>query len=219
MTLTEADAASFCSLMAGSIASYARLDELAEPKLPVKYPRCPGYRPPAEENPYNAWYWKTNITGAKGGVLAGERVAVKDNICVAGVPMMNGSRVLEGYVPEINATVVTRVLDAGGVIAGSGRARLWRRALVIAMLLGSTLLAQAEPIDRDKWIAQTARASKSCLAKFRQKFGEDKGHNYSRCVTDQTNKAIDDCVGSSEFSSCVLEKSLKVLEVCDLSSC
>ena len=92
-----------------------------------------------------------------------------------------------------------------------------RYALVIAMLLGSTLPAQAEPIDRDKWIAQTGRASKSCLAKFRQKFGEDKGHNYSGCVTDQTNKAIDDCVG--EFSNCVLEKSLRVLEVCDLSRC
>jgi amidase len=118
MTLTEADAASFRSLMAGSIASYARLDEIAEPKLPVKYPRDPGYRPPAEENPYNAWYWKTNITGAKVGVLASERVAIKDNICVAGVPMMNGSRVLEGYVPDVDATVVTRVLDAGGVIAG-----------------------------------------------------------------------------------------------------
>ncbi len=91
-----------------------------------------------------------------------------------------------------------------------------RYALVIAMLLGSTLLAQAEPIDRDKWIAQTGGASKSCLAKFRQKFGEG---NYPGCVTDQTNKAIDDCVGSREFSNCVLEKSLRVLEVCDLSSC
>src|SRR5450631_850053 len=68
-------------------------------------------------------------------------------------------------------------------------------------------------------IAQTAKASKSCLAKFRQKFGDDKGHNYSVCMTDQTNKAIDDCVGSSEFSNCVLEKSLRVLEVCDLSNC
>ena len=118
MTLTEEDAASFRGLMAGSIASYARLDELVEPKLPVKYPRDPGYRPPAEENPYNAWYWKTHIVGAESGILAGERVAVKDNICVAGVPMMNGSRVLEGYVPEVDATVVTRILDAGGVIAG-----------------------------------------------------------------------------------------------------
>ena len=94
-----------------------------------------------------------------------------------------------------------------------------RYALVIAMLLGSALPAQAEPIGRDKWVAQTGKASKSCLAKFRQKFGEDKGHNYSRCVTDQTNKAIDDCIGGNDFSNCVLEKSLRVLEVCDLSSC
>lgn len=118
MTLTDDDAASFRGLMSGAIASYARLDELAEPKLPVKYPRLPGYRPGSEENPFNAWYWKTNISGARGGVLNGHRVAVKDNICVAGVPMMNGSRLLEGYVPEVDATVVTRVLDAGGVIAG-----------------------------------------------------------------------------------------------------
>ena len=78
----------------------------------------PGYRPSLEENRYNAWYWKTNIKGSGEGVLAGKTVAVKDNICVAGVPMMNGSRVLDGYVPEIDATVVTRVLEAGGTIAG-----------------------------------------------------------------------------------------------------
>lgn len=94
-----------------------------------------------------------------------------------------------------------------------------RYALVIAMLLGVTLLAEAEPIDRDKWIAQTGKANKSCLANFRKKFGDDNRHNYSRCMTDQTNKAIDDCIGSSTFSNCVLEKSLRVLEVCDLSSC
>jgi amidase len=118
MTLTEADAASFRGLMAGSMASYARLDEMTEPKLPVKYPRLPGYRPTAEENPFNGWYWKCEIAGAAGGPLAGKRVAVKDNICVAGVPMMNGSRILEGYVPDVDATVVTRILDAGGTIAG-----------------------------------------------------------------------------------------------------
>ena len=115
MTLTEADAASFRGLMAGSMASYARLDELAEPKLPVKYSRVPGYRPAPEENPYNAWYWKCDIKGAAQGPLSGKRVAVKDNICVAGVPMMNGSRVLEGYVPDVDATVVTRILDAGEI--------------------------------------------------------------------------------------------------------
>ena len=39
-------------------------------------------------------------------------------ISVAGVPMMNGAPVLEGYVPDTDATVVTRLLDAGAVIAG-----------------------------------------------------------------------------------------------------
>ena len=44
--------------------------------------------------------------------------ASRDNVCVAGVPMMNGASVLEGYVPEVDATVVSRILDAGGEIAG-----------------------------------------------------------------------------------------------------
>ena len=40
-------------------------------------------------------------------------MGVKDNIAVAGVPMMNGSKLMEGYVPEFDATVVTRLLDEG----------------------------------------------------------------------------------------------------------
>src|SRR5579871_3244693 len=103
MNLTLEEAASFRGLMAGSIASYNRLDQLPEPKLPVNFPRLPGHRPSSEENPYNAWYWKTEIKGSGKGVLAGKRVAIKDNICVAGVPLMNGSQILEGYVPEVDA--------------------------------------------------------------------------------------------------------------------
>jgi amidase len=45
-------------------------------------------------------------------------VVLKDNICLAGVPMMNGASTLKGYVPDIDATVVTRILDAGGTIVG-----------------------------------------------------------------------------------------------------
>ena len=37
---------------------------------------------------------------------------------LAGVPMMNGAATLEGYVPDIDATVVQRILDAGGTIVG-----------------------------------------------------------------------------------------------------
>ena len=51
-------------------------------------------------------------------MLAGKTIAVKDNVCVAGLPMRNGSRVLENYVPDVDATVVTRILDAGGTILG-----------------------------------------------------------------------------------------------------
>ena len=118
MTITVEDAESYRGLMEGTIASYHRLDDLDEPKLPVKYPRSPGYRPPPEENPYNAWYWKSEVKGRGGGPLKGKRVVLKDNICLAGVPMMNGATVLEGYVPDIDATVVTRILDAGGTIIG-----------------------------------------------------------------------------------------------------
>ena len=104
--------------MDGVLASYRRLDQFAEPTLPVKYQRDPGYRPPAAENRLNAWYWKCSIKGAASGPLAGKKIAIKDNTCVAGIPMMNGSSVLEGYVPDVDATVVTRMLDAGGEIVG-----------------------------------------------------------------------------------------------------
>ena len=118
MNLTLEDAQSFVNLMAGLKQSYDRLDAMVEPRLPVKYPRTPGRELAPEENPYNAWTFKTEIKGASRGKLAGKRVAIKDNICIAGIPMRNGSRVLEGYVPEVDATVVTRILDAGGTIVG-----------------------------------------------------------------------------------------------------
>jgi amidase len=105
-------------IVAPLVAAYAALDAWPDDKPPVKYPRDGGRRPTAEENPYGAWYVKTSIKGAPSGKLAGRRVALKDNICLAGVPMMIGAGFLEGSVPDIDATIVTRILDAGGEIAG-----------------------------------------------------------------------------------------------------
>ena len=116
--LDEEEARSFVGLIEGTLASYNRLEQLAEPALPVKYPRSGSYRPDSEENPLNAWYWKSSIKGAESGPLSGKRIAIKDNVCVAGMPMMNGTTTLEGYVPEFDATIVTRILDAGGEIVG-----------------------------------------------------------------------------------------------------
>ena len=116
----EADLEAFRGLIEVVInTSYQQIDQLAEMEPPpVKYPRSSGYRPDPEENPLNAWYWKCSIKGADTGPLAGKRIAIKDNTCVAGIPMMNGCAAVEGYVPEFDATVVTRILDAGGEIVG-----------------------------------------------------------------------------------------------------
>ncbi|HSJ53863.1 MAG TPA: amidase, partial [Anaerolineae bacterium] len=50
--------------------------------------------------------------------LLGIPLAVKDVICVEGLPATCGSRVLEDYVPAFSATVVDRLRAAGAVILG-----------------------------------------------------------------------------------------------------
>ena len=116
--LAPALASSYRELIAEGIESYTRIAALPEPGLPVAWPRSPGHRPAPEENPHNAWYWRCAVSGARHGLLAGKTVALKDNVCLAGVPMSIGSSLLEGYIPEVDATIVTRILDAGGTIAG-----------------------------------------------------------------------------------------------------
>src|SRR5580692_9984637 len=118
MHMGDEELKSYDALMQGNYAAYEAIDAMPDYVPAVKYPRTPGYRPEGEENKYNAWYVKTEIKGAPSGKLAGKTVALKDNICLAGVPMMNGSSTLEGYVPDVVATVATRLLDAGGTIVG-----------------------------------------------------------------------------------------------------
>jgi aspartyl-tRNA(Asn)/glutamyl-tRNA(Gln) amidotransferase subunit A len=50
--------------------------------------------------------------------LAGVPVAVKDLLCTAGQPTTCGSRILEGWVPPYDATVVSRLREAGMPILG-----------------------------------------------------------------------------------------------------
>lgn len=52
------------------------------------------------------------------GPLQGIPVGVKDLCYTEGVPTQAGSRVLEGFVPDHDATVVKRLKDAGAVIVG-----------------------------------------------------------------------------------------------------
>ncbi len=56
--------------------------------------------------------------GIDPGPLAGVPVALKDNLCTRGVPTTAGSRILEGWLPPYDATVVTRLASAGAVVVG-----------------------------------------------------------------------------------------------------
>jgi len=118
LSLTDADVTSFIDLLRPNVAAYNVVDALPDNLPIVRYPRTPGYRPSGDENKYNAWYVKTTVQGASRGKLKGRTVVLKDNVMLAGVPMMNGAATLEGYMPNIDATIVERILDAGGTIVG-----------------------------------------------------------------------------------------------------
>ena len=80
-----------------------------------------------EKNSRNAWSHRTRLRAAKPTSyhLSGRTVAIKDNASVAGVPYTAGtfpellSKDGEYPIPEIDAPVVSRVLNAGGMIMGT----------------------------------------------------------------------------------------------------
>lgn len=61
---------------------------------------------------------KARANGEKVGPLAGVPLALKDVIVQKGIPTTAGSKILEGWRPPYDATVVTKLKDAGIVILG-----------------------------------------------------------------------------------------------------
>ncbi|MFO1061367.1 MAG: amidase family protein [Dongiaceae bacterium] len=116
---TAAELAEIEGLVDSMLALFDRLDDLSPPEIPVRYPaRDKGRRPTPAEDPCNAFIRFCRVEGAASGPLAGRTVGLKDNVRLAGVPMTNGSRLLQHYVPDVDATVVERLLDAGATITG-----------------------------------------------------------------------------------------------------
>ncbi len=78
----------------------------------------------------STWCWPTrrgprptrstprSRAGEDPGPLAGVPLALKDNMCTRGIPTTCSSRILEGWRPPYDATVVQRVRDAGAIVVG-----------------------------------------------------------------------------------------------------
>ena len=56
--------------------------------------------------------------GRDPGPLAGVPIALKDNMCTRGIPTTCSSRILDGWKPPYDATVVSKLREAGAVIVG-----------------------------------------------------------------------------------------------------
>lgn len=70
------------------------------------------------DDPYNAWQTQFELAGADTGPLDRYSIGLKDSIAVAGYELTLGTPAMAGFVPEIDATVVSRLLDAGATLTG-----------------------------------------------------------------------------------------------------
>ena len=65
--------------------------------------------------------WATKCTAKSisptSGLLKGKTIALKDNVALAGIRCTNGTAALN-WTPELDATIATRIMDAGGIITG-----------------------------------------------------------------------------------------------------
>lgn len=76
--------------------------------------------PQEADNRLGAWAWRFKLSSKTPtkDTLRDKQLCVKDNICVAGVPCLLGTDTFRDWIPKTDATVVTRIVNAGGVITG-----------------------------------------------------------------------------------------------------
>jgi amidase len=117
LRLTSEELDEYVAAADALLESWDLVETLHDDDMPP-VPERPWVRPSDEENVLGAWYVTTHLQVTTEGPLAGVRIAIKDNTSVAGIPMMNGSHMFQGFVPTQDATVVTRLLAAGAIIAG-----------------------------------------------------------------------------------------------------
>ena len=119
LDLTESELKDYSDLVSGVIDTYDVLDQYPDPsrKL-VSAIRQVGPRPEPVDDPYNGIVRTCSVKSVESvsGLLSGKKIGIKDTISVAGIPMTCASRLLYDYTPDIDATVVKRLIEAGGEI-------------------------------------------------------------------------------------------------------
>ena len=108
--LDDEEVALFGAAVSGLVGDLDAFDDIEEHnplRVDPSVANRGGKRPEGDENPFGAWAWKLSLERNVTGPLAGKRVVLKDNVSLAGVPLHNGSAVLSGFVPEIDATILT----------------------------------------------------------------------------------------------------------------
>ncbi|KZO98415.1 amidase signature enzyme [Calocera viscosa TUFC12733] len=123
ITISKKDEADFHVLLAALHEGAEALDKLEDdvPEVDLeRFPRLGGHFVPPEENENGAWAYKVTIQAHPPitGPLSGRTICIKDNITIASVPCQLGTSVFTNWVPSTDATVVQRVLSAGGTIIG-----------------------------------------------------------------------------------------------------
>ncbi|KAH9884228.1 amidase signature enzyme [Xylariomycetidae sp. FL2044] len=118
--LTSSQTEDFSALLTGLETAISSLPD-DQPLLPRpdldKYPRTDIHIP--DDNEFGAWATKVEAkcTSPTSDLLKGRTIALKDNMAFAGVRCTNGTSMVD-WIPKIDATVVTRVMDAGATIVG-----------------------------------------------------------------------------------------------------
>ena len=65
-----------------------------------RYPRTQVEWPSKQKNELRGWAWKAKVKGPSKGLLSGKTLCLKDNICLAEVPVTYGTEMLKDYLCE-----------------------------------------------------------------------------------------------------------------------
>ncbi|KAH8684074.1 amidase signature domain-containing protein [Ilyonectria robusta] len=108
------------------------------------------YNPPLDRQRFSSSKHPTWLTDGTSWLPM--NIVVKDNICVADIRQQNGTDALPSWVPESDATVVTRILECGGRIVGTATCEALSCATAKGYSAGGSSSGVAGLVGRRKFI-------------------------------------------------------------------